>query len=155
MNARTGPLITPPAGASIGRVNVNRAACGRGCVRAISALKNPPLCGTRHQINKHLNDSERQQKRMSQLSQLMRAVMRQKKPMKSTVSQLSQLSQSKNHDPEANTTTKTPAKPARLLPIGAVIGGGGTPPFQGTSTTFHYAGAQTREKRAFTRIELG
>jgi hypothetical protein len=106
MNAFTMPLNTP-AGSSMGRVSVSRAACGRRCGRAFSALQNLPLCGTRHQINEHMNDCERQQKRVSQLSQSHQVGMGQKNPMKSTLSQLSQLSQSKNTDPEANTPTKT------------------------------------------------
>ena len=95
------PLNTP-AGVSMGRVSESRAACGRRCGRAFSALQNLHLCGTRHQINEHLNDCGRQRHRVSHLSQLQTVQVGQKNPMKSTVSQLSHLSQSKNTDTEAN-----------------------------------------------------
>ena len=103
MNTCTMPFNTP-SDASMGRVSVSRAACGRWCGRASSALQNLLLCGTEHQIYQTPNDCERQHKRVSQLSQLQQAGLGQKNLMKSTVSQLSQLSQSKNTDPEARHT---------------------------------------------------
>ena len=47
MTARSMPCDTWPAGASMARVSVCRAACGRRCGRASPALQNLPLHGTK------------------------------------------------------------------------------------------------------------
>lgn len=47
MTARPIALNLLPVGASMGRVSVHRAACGRWCGRASPALQNLPLHGTR------------------------------------------------------------------------------------------------------------
>ena len=59
---------TMPVFHCMASVSVIRAACGRRCGRAISALQNLPLCGTRHQTNQQLNTGERPRPRLSALS---------------------------------------------------------------------------------------
>lgn len=93
--------------------------------RALSALQNRLLSGTRHQMDKHLNHCERQQKRLSSLSSVDAMQWGQKNLMKSMLSQLSHLSQSKNTDPEA----RDPLEALQNLPDGCYWVGWGTPPF--------------------------
>ena len=119
--------ITWLTGCEMGRVSVSRAACGRRCGRASLALQNLLLCGTRHQVNKSLNDCERQHKRMPPTAPafLCRCL--------------------------EGLHTQSPAKPAPWL----VFAGLGYPSVKGTTKGIAHTGNSSRVNRAFPSIGFG
>lgn len=119
MTARSMPCDTWPAGASMARVSVCRAACGRRCGRASPALQNLPLHGTK-QNTRPTTTRPRTIAELNALTFLQTAGrLRTRKPFIHAVVAVPSVVAVQKAPPRSQRPARSPAKPARRLFAGA------------------------------------